>query len=73
MGLWELLTAETLIVCDATEGTMDLLSSIEQADCFRPKIWTQLQVSGASGPGRGHSSGESQIWTRQEFRLRYRS
>ena len=44
MGLWELLTAETLIVCDATEGTMDLLSSIEQADCFRPKIWTQLQV-----------------------------
>ncbi len=44
MGLWNLLTAETLDVVDATEDVRSFLASVTLNACFRPETWRQLSV-----------------------------
>ncbi len=44
MGLWDLLTAETLDAVDATEEVRSFLASVTLDACFRPETWRQLSV-----------------------------
>jgi hypothetical protein len=44
MGLWQLLTAETIAVVDATAEVVALLQDVTPADLFQPETWRQLPV-----------------------------
>lgn len=50
MGLWEVLSAESLEVVDATEEFQRLLDRVSVEDVFRPEFWLQLRGFGEVVP-----------------------
>jgi len=42
MGIWDLLTAQTIHAVDATDDVQRLLDSVDADACFDPAVWTQF-------------------------------
>ena len=43
LGLWDILTAQSLSFDDATKQVQKLLSRITLVECFRPEMWSDLR------------------------------